>query len=115
MWSVVVQALALARSIYPGNIDGAGGGRIGEYHGPYADGGIWADAYKHAAHLVSQMTVEEKVSDSRASALTSRSISPLPSSGLVKPIRVECLDLTYLVYASMMAVSILVAILLPRG
>lgn len=61
MWTFLTQAIALAQSVYsPGRQSGLTL-HHGEYSGPYAHGGNWAKAYEHAAGLVSQMTVEEKV------------------------------------------------------
>jgi len=64
MWGLVTQGLAVAQSIlspfhgtsrpYTDN--------NGLYPGPYTNGGTWASAYEHAVDLVSQMTIEEKVS-----------------------------------------------------
>lgn len=62
MRSILSYALALAQTLYSPGLSGDGAVGHGEYHGPYADGGTWANAYEHAADLVSQMTVEEKVS-----------------------------------------------------
>lgn len=34
---------------------------LGEYDGPFAAGGVWAEAYNKAKGLIEQMTIEEKV------------------------------------------------------
>lgn len=62
MWTLLTQAIALAQSIYSPSDPAGLAVKHGEYTGPYAHGGAWAKAYEHAVDLVSQMTVEEKVS-----------------------------------------------------
>lgn len=68
MWGVLTQALTLAQGVWtpfhhiPGVQTGIQGKNVDLYTGPYASGGAWASAYDHAVDLVSQMTIEEKVS-----------------------------------------------------
>ena len=68
MWGVLTQALTLAQGVLTpfhhtsGDKPGIQGSNVYLYTGPYASGGAWASAYDHAVDLVSQMTIEEKVS-----------------------------------------------------
>lgn len=64
MWGLVTQGLAVAQGILR-PFDGTTKPYTGNselYTGPYTSGGTWASAYEHAVDLVSQMTIEEKVS-----------------------------------------------------
>jgi hypothetical protein len=62
MWTIITQGLALAQALLPGDPASTSSSLDGGYTGPYATGQAWATAYEHAVSLVSQMTVEEKVS-----------------------------------------------------
>ena len=76
-----------------------------------ADGGhAWRQAFKQAADMVSQMTLEEKVSRTMTACLQcggqiSRSTSPPPSGGRAPPIRAACLVSTSRACALTMVVS----------
>lgn len=70
MWGILTQALTLAQGVLTpfhhirGVQTGIQGKNVDLYTGPYASGGAWASEYDHAVDLVSQMTIEDKVSSS---------------------------------------------------
>jgi hypothetical protein len=63
MWGSIGQAIALAQGVFtPSHQSIPSNSHVELYTGPYTSGGAWASAYDHAVDLVSQMTLEEKVS-----------------------------------------------------